>query len=185
MEPAAIEAEVEEESDGGEVGLGAIEAEPDEELQEDQEPPAPPLLGPQERRVRGVAAGERGELAGRLDPQVPGPLLGPLPPDGSGWADIDRLGAWQCALNPFLTMSAVPEPLQTKWGRVVVAVVRSILNAQDETSLDRALKWFLVLPQAFFRQPKRGGQAGRSSVAGRFNAAMEGDWGGAWAAAKV
>ena len=47
-----------------------------------------PILGPQERRVRGVAAGERGELADRLDPEVPGPQPGPLLRDASGWADI-------------------------------------------------------------------------------------------------
>ena len=74
-------------------------------------------------------------------------------------------------------MSAVPEPLQAKWGSVVTVVLRAILNAQDEESLTRALKWFLILPQAFLRQAKRGGQAGRSSVAGWFNAAMEGDYG--------
>ena len=48
-----------------------------------------PILGPQERRVRGVAPGERGELADRLDPEVPGPILGPLPKDASGWSNID------------------------------------------------------------------------------------------------
>ena len=70
VEPAAIEAEVEEEGDGGEVGLGAIEAELEEEgeLREDQEPPAPPLLGPQERRVRGVA----GESPRLRQPLLPG-----------------------------------------------------------------------------------------------------------------
>ena len=48
-----------------------------------------PILGPQERRVRGVAPGERGELADRLDPEVPGPIQGPLLQDASGWSDID------------------------------------------------------------------------------------------------
>ena len=55
-------------------------------------------------------------------------------------------------------------------------VLRSILTAPDEISLTRALKWFLILPHAFLRQSKRGGQVGRSSVAGRFNAAMDGDF---------
>ena len=116
------------------------------------------------------------DLADRLDPDVPGPLLGPLNQDGNGWADIDQLGAWECALNPFTTMLSIPGPLESKWGRVVAAVLRSILNAPDEESLTRALKWFLILPQAFLRQTKRGGQAGRSSVAGWFNAAMEDDY---------
>ena len=94
--------------------------------------------------VRGVAVGERGELAARLDPDVPGPLIGPLLLDGSGWMDIDHLGAWDCALNPFTTMSSVPGPVESKWAKVVATVLRSILNSQDEDSLTRALKWFLI-----------------------------------------
>ena len=74
-------------------------------------------------------------------------------------------------------MSAVPGPVQTKWARVMATILRAILNAQDETSLTRALKWFLLAPQAFLRQAKRGSEAGRSYVAGRFNSAMEDDWG--------
>ena len=135
------------------------------------------ILGPQERRVRGVAPGERGELAERLDPEVPGPIQGPLVQDASRWSDIDMFGAWECVLNPFNTMTSVPGPLESQWGKVVEKVLRAILTAPAESSLDRALKWFLILPQAFLRQSKRGGQAGRSSVAGRFNAAMDGDFG--------
>ena len=71
----------------------------------------------------------------------------------------------------------MPGPVQGKWGKVVENVLRAILNAQDEEHLSRALKWFLILPQAFLCQAKRGGRAGRSSVAGWFNAAMEGDYG--------
>ena len=162
------------------------EVEDDDDDQEDEEEqevrpavvqPAGPILVPQGRRVRGVPAGERGELADRLDPEVPGPLIGPLPLAGTGWEDIDRLGAWECALNPFLSMSTVPGPVQTKWARVMATILRAILNAQDETSLTRALKWFLLAPQAFLRQAKRGSEAGRSYVAGRFNSAMEDDWG--------
>ena len=148
-----------------------------EEVEGGEEEAEAPILGPQERRVRGVAAGERGELADRLDPEVPGPQPGPLLRDASGWSDIDQLGAWQCALNPFTTMESVPGPLKSKWARVMEIVLRAILTAPDEIRLTRALKWFLILPQAFLRQSKRGGQVGRSSVAGRFNAAMDGDFG--------
>ena len=116
--------------------------------------------------MRGVDVGERGDLADRLDPDVPGPLIGPLLLDGSGWGDIDHLGAWDCALNPFTTMSSVPGPVESKWGKIVAKVLRSVLNAPDDESLTRALKWFLILPQSFLRQAKRGGQVGRSSVAG-------------------
>ena len=126
--------------------------------------------------MRGVE-GERGELASRLNPEVPGPFIGPLPLAGTGWEDVDRLGAWECVLNPFLSMSTVPGPLETKWARIMSTILRAVLTAQDEPSLTRALKWFLLAPQAFLRQAKRGSEAGRSYVAGRFNAAMEDDWG--------
>ena len=130
----------------------------------------------EERRVRGVVGDERGELAPRVDPVIPGPMP-LLHQDASGWSDIDQIGALQCALNPFKPMESVPEPVQSKWGKVVEITLRAILTASDEVSRDRALKWFLILPQAFLRQAKRGGQAGRSSVAGRFNAAMNEDFG--------
>ena len=56
-------------------------------------------------------------------------------------------------------------------------ILRAILFAKDMPSLERALKWFLLAPQALLRQAKRGGQAGRNCVGVRFNSAMEGDWG--------
>ena len=134
-----------------------------------------PLLGQLERRVRGTVTGERGDLAERVNPTVPGPHPTPTP-DASGWSEIDQLGAWQCALNPFNSLDSVPGPCQAKWAKMVELTLRAILTATDEVSLNRGLKWFLVLPQAFLRQAKRGGRAGRSAVAGRFNAAMNGDF---------
>ena len=52
-------------------------------------------------------------------------------------------------------------------------------EAETEEQLTRALKWFLVYPQATLRQAKRSGQNGRGPmmVAQRFQAVMEGDWG--------
>ena len=120
--------------------------------------------------------GDRGDLAERVNPAVPGPRQTPAP-DTSGWSEIDRLGAWQCALNPFSTLESIPGPVQAKWAKVVELTLRAILTASEEEELNRALKWFLILPQAFLRQAKRGGRAGRSVVAGRFNAAMSGDFG--------
>jgi hypothetical protein len=67
-------------------------------------PAVVPILVPQGRRVRGVE-GEMGELADRLNPQVPGPFIGPLPLAGTSWGDIDRLGTCERVLNPFLSMS--------------------------------------------------------------------------------
>ena len=45
--------------------------------------------------------------------------------------------------------------------------------------MDRALKWFLILPAALLRQAKRGSQngRGRAEVAARFTAVSEDNWG--------
>ena len=54
----------------------------------------------------------------------------------------------------------------------MATILRAILDAQDKVNLA-----FLLAPQAFRRQSKRGGEDGQSYVAGRFNAAIEDDWG--------
>ena len=43
--------------------------------------------------------------------------------------------------------------------------------------LDQALMWLCFLPQALLRKPVRGGRAGRSLVATRFNNLSQGIWG--------
>ena len=55
--------------------------------------PAVTILLPLGKRVRGGPAGKRGELVDQLNPEVPGPFIGPLPLAGTGWEDIDRLRA--------------------------------------------------------------------------------------------
>ena len=108
------------EEDGSEVEEEE-ESEEEDEIEEDEDtevrrsprlvgtpvavsPAVVPILVPQGRRVRGVE-GEMGELADRLNPQVPGPFIGPLPLAGTSWGDIDRLGTCERVLNPFVSMS--------------------------------------------------------------------------------
>ena len=63
------------------------------------------------------------------------------------------------------------------WGLGLDTVLKRILEAPEEgVEIERALKWFLILPQALLRQVK-GGAAGRSLVAARFNAISQGNWG--------
>ena len=130
------------------------------------------------RRIRGVEE-EQVELADRLDPEVPGPVPGPLQADGDGWTEIDRLGAWDCALNLFYSMDDIPDPLRVRWGKAVSKVLQAVLSASSQEAMDRALKWFLILPAALLRQAKRGGQngRGRAEVAARFTAVSEDNWG--------
>ena len=39
--------------------------------------------------------------------------------------------------------------MQVEWAKIMATILRALLNAQDEASLTRALKWFLLAPQAF------------------------------------
>ena len=135
------------------------------------------LLNREARRVRGVEDEQR-ELADRLDPEVPDPLIGPPLLDGDGWREIDRLGAWECALNTFSSMEEVPFAFRVSWGKAVARVLTSILGATSQEDLDRALKWWLIMPAALLRQARRGGQngRGRAEVAGRFRAVAEDNW---------
>ena len=61
------------------------------------------LLQPVGRRLRGAEA-EQGDVASRLDPEIPGPRNGAPLVDADGWREIDRLGAWECAMNMFASM---------------------------------------------------------------------------------
>ena len=75
-------------------------------------------------------------------------------------------------------MEEVPFHLKGLWGRAMDSVLRRVQDAPEPgEELDRALKWFLLLPQAFLRMAPKGGAAGRSLVASRFNALTRGDWG--------
>ena len=126
---------------------------------------------------RGVGVDE-GDIQSRLNPEVPGPVLtGEEIEDDSGWAEIDRVGAVDCALSEFSAMDDVPFHLRALWGRAMETVLRKIQGASNGDELDRALKWFLLLPQAFLRTAPKGGQAGRGLVASRFNALTKDDWG--------
>ena len=130
------------------------------------------------RRVRG-AEEEQGDVASRLRPAIPGPCEGEPLVDADGWREIDRLSAWECEMNIFTSMEEVPPPFEVGWGKAATRVLTVILNAPDQEQLDRALKWWLILPAALLRQARRGGQngRGRAEVAARFRAAAEGDWG--------
>ena len=98
---------------------------------------------------------------------------------GDSFSQVDRLSAWDCTLSIFTPMGDVPQLLKVKWGRVVAEALRRLEEATSEAELTRALQWWQLLPQAFLRQSKRGGQKGQGAaqIAARFQAALEGDWG--------
>jgi hypothetical protein len=81
----------------------------------DRDPHPPPLNGV-----------EREDLAPWLDPVVPGPSPGPLPPDGDGFNRIDLLGVWECGLSSFRAMEEVPGRFKEKWAGVMATILRRL-----------------------------------------------------------
>ena len=57
-------------------------------------------------------------------------------------------------------MEDIPECLKVKWGRTTAEVLQNIDEDTSDAELTRALKWWLLLPQAFLQQAKRGGHKG-------------------------
>ena len=76
-------------------------------------------------------------------------------------------------------MLDVPFSFRVSWGMVVAKVLREIEDASNAEEQTAALLWWLLLPQAFLRQSRRGGKRGQGSgeVQARFQAASSGDWG--------
>ena len=99
-----------------------------------------------------------------VDPVMPAGCQVPL--GGDSFAQVDRLDAWDCTLSVFHPMEEIPECLKVKWGRITAEVLRRIEEATSDTELTRALKWWLVLPQALLRQAKRGGTQGPGGSTG-------------------
>ena len=58
-------------------------------------------------------------------------------------------------------------------------ILRRLQQAGTEQEEIRALKWFLVAPQAFLREPRRGGKKGQSNsaISARFDSIVRDDWG--------
>ena len=93
---------------------------PDEQPQQVQVEPLVQQLGnvhleelPAEMDVQGrVVANKINEqgkldLAGRVNPCVPGPLAQVMQ-DDEGWGEIDKLSAWECALSTFPAIEEIP-----------------------------------------------------------------------------
>jgi hypothetical protein len=58
-------------------------------------------------------------------------------------------------------------------------ILRRLQQASTQQEEERALKWFLIAPQAFLREPRRGGKKGQSSsaISARFDSILRDDWG--------
>ena len=130
-------------------------------------------------RLREFDGGNHINLLPFINPIVPGPVPDNIPGHSDGWDMIDMLGAWECGLSHFRTLEFVPFQHREKWARAQAIILRRVLEATTEQEQSRALKWWLLSPQVFLREPKRGGRKGQgnSSVNARFDCLVNGDWG--------
>ena len=145
-------------------------------------PPAPAAEdGEEEEEEEDEEMAAMGDVAARLNPVVPGPRVQVQEEvRGDGWADIDRLGAWDCQLSIFNSMEDVPLQFEAGWSMAFATVLEREAGAQTDLQRERALKWFCFLPQALLRAGaggKRGGRAGKQAVQQRFTALAQGSWG--------
>ena len=109
----------------------------------------------QEGRInRGGGVGDEDDIRPFLDPNLPTarqPRLGAA----DSFNQIERLGAWECAPSVFHSMEDVPLSVRAGWGEAVAEVLKRIEEADTESKLEKALLWWLLLPQDFLRQPTR------------------------------
>ena len=116
-------------------------------------PPAPAAEdGEEEEEEEDEEMAAMGDVAARLNPVVPGPRVQDQEEvRGDGWADIDRLGAWDCQLSIFNSMEDVPLQFEAGWSMAFATVLEREAGAQTDLQRERALKWFCFLPQALLR----------------------------------
>ena len=88
--------------------------------------------------VRGVQGGEVENLEPWIDPIIPGPAIYTVPPQyEDGLDQIDKLGAWDCALSSFNPMDGVPHLHRGKWVWAMSGLVRHKIDTflPDDPSL--------------------------------------------------
>ena len=69
---------------------------------------------------------EQVSLEGWLDPEVPGPHIGPAEEDATGWNQIDKWGVWDCLLCQFPTMADIPGGYRAIWASSMAKILQAI-----------------------------------------------------------
>ena len=113
----------------------------------------------------------------RISPDIPPPRLPPAGDSNIEWAQIDRIGDWKAIISPFGAIDQIPAQHKAVWAWAWGAILVKVQSAVSDLDLDRALMWFLFLPQALCRKPRRGGVQGRGFINKRFNALANQKWG--------
>ena len=79
------------------------------------------------------------------------------PDPANEWSAIDAMEAWDCAYGGLRLRRAVPPHLVPRWAAAVSVVFRRLKEAVAPQTVDRALKWILVLHSALLAE-ERGGR---------------------------
>ena len=107
-----------------------------------------------------AAASTRRELADAQQWMEEPPMPDTRAPDlANEWSAIDAMEAWDCAYGGLRLRRAVPPHLVPRWAAAVAVVFRRLKEAAAPQTVDRALKWILVLHSALLAE-ERGGRRG-------------------------
>ena len=117
---------------------------------------------------------EQLSLLNRVDPFIPGPLLhsGDDYHDAyaDGWSHIDKMSVMDCVLCPFQAIEEVPNQYRELFASAMHKIITRVWENQEEgEELDRALKWWFLIPHALLRKAGRGGKAGMGQIKKRFD----------------
>ena len=159
------------------------EAEAPERATPDEAAPAANAEADQaERRVPPVEEGPEEEEEAEQAPNMPWEEADADVEEDQSWDAIDAIHPLLCAVSPFAQLQDVPATLVNEWVHTQDTVFERACRAHrsgNQADLDRALKWFLVLPQVLLRAPSRGGRRGGTAgeVEARFRAWRQGEHG--------
>ena len=96
------------------------------------------------------------------------PSARPPVDDPEGWGAIDAVEVVDCAVNHFVLYEDL-DGRDVEWA-IVVSSVLDLWASGSPLNVERALKWFFILPQLLLRLPPRGGRRGKGQVNSRFQA---------------
>ena len=89
---------------------------------------------------------------------------------------INRLGGWKTFLVNFQLLEEVPSQHKGAWCTAWKESLVMYKNAKTTFEANTALMWMSFWPQGLLRKPIRGGRHGRSEIASRFHAVIDGNW---------
>ena len=80
------------------------------------------------------------------------------------------MSVMDCVLCPFQAIEEVPNQYRELFASAMHKIITRVWENQEEgEELDRALKWWFLIPHALLRKAGRGGKAGMGQIKKRFD----------------